>query len=380
MKMHKDLKHLSDAEVETLVQRYYAGEAVSKLIKEYKLSVRTAELYKLFPPEICEDEVCEYCEEFLVRDRLSKTASTWMRNNSDMYCPVCGHRPFAHRCRCDNCISEELAMREFQERQIKNVYSRKREPVDFADLSFEQKVYLGALCRALCKENLFEIKSYSGSNRVLAPTNELCSQLYKSLSHDEIIAVSPTSPLEAFVVDDEDFPDRYYIYKVTYYLNLIFPPNKQDLFTEILDPSYYSAEYEDEALDLWRKIAVSECLEYLDYQLRKIGFDFVPGDKTYKMFEILLNDFSVSQIYGIIWKAVADASKLYLESNISKKHAANSVIGACERYAERAKMNGWTLTEYSRIRDLPQSELSSFFFNRVLGIGDMGFKIPPTIV
>ena len=239
---------------------------------------------------------------------------------------------------------------------------------------------MGALCRALCKENLFEIKPYSGSNRVLAPTNELCSQLYRSLSHDEIIAVSPTSPLEAFVVDDEDFPNRYYTYKVTYYLNLLFPVNKQDLFTEILAPSYYSVEYEDEALDLWRKIAVSECVEYLDYQLRKVGFDFTPGDKTYKTFEILLNDFSVSQIYGIIWKAVADASKLYLEKGISKKHAANSVIGACERYAERAKMNGWTLTEYSRIRDLPQSELSSFFFNRVLGIGDMGFKVPPTIV
>lgn len=378
--MYKDLKHLSDVEIETLMQRYYNGESVTKIIKEYQLSVRTAELYKLFPPEVCESEVCEYCEEYLIRDRQSKTASSWMRTNSDMYCPICGHRPFAHRCRCDNCIKEELAMREFQERQIKNVYSREREPVDFEDISFEQKVYLGALCRALCKENLFEIKPYSGSNRVLAPTNELCSQLYRSLSYDEIIAVSPSSPLEAFVVDDEDFPNRYYTYKVTYYLNLLFPPNKQDLFTEILDPSYYSAEYEDEALDLWRKIAVSECLEYLDYQLHKVGFDFAPGDKTYKMFEILLNDFSVSQIYGIIWKAVADASKLYLEKGISKKHAANSVIGACERYAERAKMNGWTLTEYSRIRDLPQSELSSFFFNRVLGIGDMGFKVPPTIV
>ena len=48
--MPKDLNHLSDAEVETLMQRYYAGEAVTKLLKEYHLSVRTAELYKLFPP------------------------------------------------------------------------------------------------------------------------------------------------------------------------------------------------------------------------------------------------------------------------------------------------------------------------------------------
>lgn len=103
----------------------------------------------------------------------------------------------------------------------------------------------------------------------------------------------------------------------------------------------------------------------------RFGFGCEPGSCSI---------FSVSQIYGIIWCAVADASKLYLEKGISKKHAANSVIGACERYAERAKINGWDLTQYNRIKDLPQSELSLFYFNRVLGIGEMGFRVPPTVV
>lgn len=44
------------------------------------------------------------------------------------------------------------------------------------------------------------------------------------------------------------------------------------------------------------------------------------------------------------------------------------------------KINGWDLTQYNRIKDLPQSELSLFYFNRVLGIGEMGFRVPPTIV
>ena len=104
------------------------------------------------------------------------------------------------------------------------------------------------------------------------------------------------------------------------------------------------------------------------------------ADKTYITFDILLNDFSVSQIYGIIWKMVANASKRYLEGGISKKHAANSVISACERFAVQAKINNWSLKGYNRPKDLPQSSLSSFFFNRVLGIGDMGFKLPPTMM
>lgn len=378
--MFNNLNHLSDSEVNTLMQRYYGGEAVTKLIKEYQLSVRTAELYKLFPPEVCEDEICEYCDQPLVRDRRSKTASSWRIGNADMYCPVCHHRPFINICNCENCIEADRLEREYQEKRIKEVYSRNRIPIDFAAISFEQKVFLGALCRALCKENLYEIKPYNGSNAVLAPTKDLRLQIYKELSHNAIIAVSPTSPVEAFDLEDENFPNSYYIFDVTYYLNLVFPPDKQELFTEILNPTYYSPEYEEEALCMWRKIAVAECIEYLEYQLKRVGFEFTPGDKTYKTFDILLNDFSVSQIYGIIWKAVADASKLYLEKGLTRKHAANSVIGACERYAERAKMNGWTLTEYSRIRDLPQSALSSFFFNRVLDIGDIGFKMPPTIV
>ena len=69
-----------------------------------------------------------------------------------------------------------------------------------------------------------------------------------------------------------------------------------------------------------------------------------------------------------------------LEKGISKQHAANTAIGVCQRYAERAKLNGWDLAQYNRIKDIPQSVLSTFYFNRVLGIGEMGFRVPPTIV
>lgn len=43
--MGKDLSHLTSEEIETLMRRYYDGEAVSKLIKEYNISVHASELY-----------------------------------------------------------------------------------------------------------------------------------------------------------------------------------------------------------------------------------------------------------------------------------------------------------------------------------------------
>ena len=92
--MPADLNHLSNEEVETLMQRYYAGEAVANLLKEYDISVHASELYKLFPPEVFPNYKCEYCDESLVVNRTSKTMKDCPRYEYELYCPVCGHKPF----------------------------------------------------------------------------------------------------------------------------------------------------------------------------------------------------------------------------------------------------------------------------------------------
>jgi len=377
--MHNNLDHLTAEQIADLLARYYAGESTKKLISAFELKVQPSSLYKLFPPEEYDNYHCEYCASVLVVDRLSKDKQKQPKYERDLYCPVCGHHPFCS-CQCENCEQSRQEELERQLEEIKATYSEPREPMLFDDISFDSKVFLGALCRVLLKENLYEISPHTNIHMPLAPTNDLRKDIYTNLTHKNIIRVSPISSIEAFDTESEDFPNVYYIYKVTYNLNLKFPPNKQDLFSAILSPSYYCNEFAAEALSLWKKIAIAECIEYLLYQLDNVGFDFTAGEKTYKTFEIILEDFSVSQIYGIIWKAVADASKLYLEKGMSRKQAANTTISACERYAERARINGWDLKGYSRIKDLPQSALSLIFFNRVLGIGDQGFTTPPTTV
>jgi hypothetical protein len=339
--------------------------------------IKPASLYKLFPPEEFPDYECEYCGSVLVADRLSKTMAKMTLQESSLYCPCCGHTLYRH-CSCKNCLQAGIDQKNNRLKNINESFSKLPEPIEFENLSFVEKVYLGSLCRAYLRENLFEIAPSNERNVIIAPSSTFCSEIYRTLDHANAIAVSPLSPADAFGFDEDNWPIEYYLNKVVYNLNLKFPVNKKELLAEILNPTYYSSTNQDEALALWRKIAVAECVEYLEYNLDKVGFEFSPGDKTYTTFEILLNDFSVSQIYGIIWKAVADASKLYLEKSMTKRHAANTVIGACERFAERAIMNHWDLTRYGRIRELPQSILSEFFFNRVLSIGDMGFDMPPT--
>ena len=377
--MYTDLSHLTDDKVNELIERYYRGEAAKKLIAEFTLDVRSSDLYKLFPAKVFPEYQCEYCGSILVASRPSKTMAKEPFYKKSLYCSFCGHKPYAS-CNCENC--KDAATEQLNER-LQNISDSFGEPtrrVEFHNLTFTEKVYLGSLCRAYLRENMFEIGPVKEKNVVLAPSERLRLEIYHALLHANAMAVSPSSSIDAFIFDEENWPQKYYTYQVTYNLNLVLPTNIKDIPSELLYPTYYSSDHQEEALDLWRKIAVDECVEYLQYNLDKVSFDFSPGDKTYTTFAILLKDFSVSQIYGIIWKAVADASKMYLEKSLSKRHAANTVIGACERYAERAISSHWDLTRYGRIRDLPQSILSEFFFNRVLGIGETGFDMPPAIV
>jgi len=66
-----------------------------------------------------------------------------------------------------------------------------------------------------------------------------------------------------------------------------------------------------------------------------------------------------------------------LERTLGKKQAANSVISACQTYGEKIKIERWDFKGYSRIKDLPPSVLSEYFFNKVIRIGDKGFSMVP---
>lgn len=374
--MNKDFSHLTPAQLIELRDRYYAGEVVKELEKEYDLSFPLSSRISSLPPIQHHDCLCPYCAIPMISTCRIRRHLDYMTN--DMSCPVCGHTPNRYfGCTCTNCQKAEQEVKKQRQEQLKRYYSVQPQPVDFNTLSLKNKVYLGALCRELLSEDLSRILPLRDSNKHLSPTTNLTDQVYTSLLEAGAIIVSPNSPIAAFDLEHTDFPTVFLKDAVEYYLNLVFPKNASELIASILSPTYNLSENSpEEILDIYNEIAVSECIEYLLFQMKNVHFSFSPGEKTYKTFEIILQDFSVSQIYGIIWKAVADASKQYLERKYTKQHAANIVIGSCERYAARAKLNNWQLPKYRRPREIQQSALSHFFYYRVINIGDDGFNAP----
>lgn len=62
----------------------------------------------------------------------------------------------------------------------------------------------------------------------------------------------------------------------------------------------------------------------------------------------------------------------YMQSPISKRQAANSVVGSISRYMEQSLAKNWGVKSFKRNYNLPQFSLS----NTVLGTDDEDFKQP----
>ncbi len=374
-----EISHLSESQVEELMQKFYNGIPAKALVEEYSLNASASALHLKFPPITIVGEYCKYCEILLVADRPSRSKKDLPLKKDEYYCPNCGHKPYVEACKCDVCKQVEINLYEERIRNIQEYYKKPLVPVFFSQLKFEEKVYLGAICRALLRENLQEIAPLDEKECILTPTWSLCREIYGVLLDKHIITVSPASPLEAFDLEATNFPIMIYPFKVTYNLNLFFPYNRQKLFKEIMAPSYFSSVNAESAYATWVKIAAAECVECLNYHLHEEQFSCYIGEKTHVTFSVLLKDFSVAQIYGLIERAVLDASKIYSENDRHSNDAVNFIIWTCEQYAEQAIIKRRDLPNYGRRRVRPQSILSSFFFNRVLKIGEAGFETPPNL-
>ena len=390
IEIHEKLRHLTMLQIESLMNKYYNGVKASDIIKEYNIDTTSSKLYTLFPPIICEDIICPVCNEPMYKERDSKSSYSW--NKKKPFCAICGHTDEII-CKCNYCIAEREKVRKLNEERkvrilqekiekIKKVYDLNIVPVNYSELNFREKVFLGALLRTSLSEDMEVILPLNDAERELAPTIGYIKEILSYLIGRGIISVDSNSSIDAFLDSNEEkdieFPNVYYITMVKYRINIVGDEDIKNILSKIINPKSFSDEDKEDALNIWKEIALEECIEYFEYQMESVRFDFNIGEKTIAIFKDLLENFSVSQIYGIIYKSVANATKYYQESSVSKKQAANSVIGGCQRYAERAMINNWELAKYSRIKELSQSMISEFLFDRVIGVGSLGFNMPPS--
>jgi hypothetical protein len=349
-------------------------------------------------------KVAELSRDFNIsKNQIAKLVSQYSSAYSDRDCCSQCQSPYMFTSRsdfqqridrtwswiCAQCQRKDEELREAAARHKQQQYreiireeygSGNPGPIDSLALSLESAVYLLSFVRLLANEDFSFARSLESVKRRLSPTNNMDLEILKLLYHENLISVSPDSQIDAF---QGERAQNFYLTKVCWHLPFgLGSENPKDFageLEEILRSSEWPDDWLDDQLDLWKKVALHECLQYLAVALNEHGFSFTPGEKTFMVIRNLLEDYSVAQIWNFIWRAAKDAAAFYLREAVTKLHVANTVVGAIQRYGERAKAERWDIKPYRRHFDCPQSIFSEVLFNAVLRIGDDGFNKVPSI-
>ncbi len=208
-------------------------------------------------------------------------------------------------------------------------------------------------------------------------------ELLNHLIRRKLIRPAPQSNHSAFDWTADNEVENYYVYHVIW---RIAPSNRQnEALVETIDQIFRNWKHEIPAFcmpqinTLWQDIALHECVEFLQHEMKKHHLPFKRGEMTDRVLKDGLTTYSVGQMYNHIYGATQAAAAYSVEKagEITIFQAANSVVRRIENRIERARVNDYDIKNYRRNFECPQSMISRVLFDTVLGIGDVGFNEKP---
>jgi len=382
-KYQEKLSHLSQEQIETLMQKYYDGEKNDLLIKEYNIDIRTGLLVKTFPLLTHDNVPCPYCNMPMVSYRESK--SSYAFGDPKTFCQECKHKNYDPYCNCENCKKLKAEKEEiFRQKEAKRNDAKRQiliesyeyensMPISIDELTIKDKLYICALLRTSLSEDFKNINPLSSVKSNLAPTQKYKMNIISYLRSKLIVSFSPSTSLHSIVIENNEI-QSYYPLDVALKLNA---PIEQydDMAQDLLHLNIDEEITSETKLELWYEIGLFECLEFLYAKMDEYNLptDYV-GDKTISAIRESLKDFSISQNFNFIWRSVTNAAAFYQKSSVSKKHAVNTISGSIIRSHEKAKAENWEIKGYGRDYNYPQAIISEVFFNNILQIGSKGFE------
>jgi len=292
---------------------------------------------------------------------------------------------------CASCHGQEAERKAFaaaQEEQAKRTRlwrrywprplpTREPERCSIADL-----VFLVALTRAGASEDLAWIAPLHTLPDRLSPTAEFDEKVLLHLNGRCLTSVHTGSTFSAFEWDEKGEPGGFMVGEVFWTIGK--DPEEAREFVRraeaLLKSDSWPERWLREIPTLWREVLVEECLQYLAWALDKHRLPFRPGLKTRMTFGNVLDQFSLGQVYNMTLRKTKDAAAAFQSRELSsQQHAANTVPGSIQRFADYARANDWSVYLYRRNPGVPQSFVSSVFFDTALRLGEYAFTTPLTV-
>ncbi|MDP3457027.1 hypothetical protein [Methyloversatilis sp.] len=196
--------------------------------------------------------------------------------------------------------------------------------------------------------------------------------LIQALIETGIVAPDPKSHSSAFRMDNSAVV-AWDINLIGWVFRCADPAYFVQSLEDIVASDRWPERWTDECIDLSYELAAAECREFFEYSAAKRGFPTPGVTAQNALIKNLLRDFSVSQCYQLIWTAGKAAADYHARKRISVQQAANSMIGACQRHADRARAEGWLIKGHARNFDLERTQISHVLHDFFLQHGEACF-------
>ncbi|NMG28446.1 hypothetical protein [Aromatoleum evansii] len=373
------LAHLGEADLAVLAERYFAGDRAGDLVQEFRLQCSPNQLYRLVPPRLLADHRCEACGAPLIQMRRVGVALS--HGMDAIRCSACHHR-VKGACRCDACQAKKRQQahaevtREHKAREAycKGQWSYGEVQCNPEDLSVDNAVALLALVRCGGWVSDTVIGRIDASGIPFAPEGLIGGHLVAALISSGLIAPALDSPIDAF--ETTRTPMQAFMDRVHWRILAVSPMLLVQRLEELCQFGEWPAAWYNGLPELQLALAVAECREFADLCLTERGLPAAGHLAAEALFKNLLTDFSVSQCFRIIWSGAMASIDFIARTNSSRRHGTNYFIGACQRWADRARAEGRTIKSGFRNGRRPRSQLSYVLYDVFLGVGEMGFSEP----
>lgn len=372
------LSHLTPEQVQTLMYRYYAGEHVTSLLGEFEIQCAPSALCRQFPPEQVGID-CPACAAPLIKRRGSRSSFP-QSQRSTVRCSSCMHIE-REGCSCPSCrakrANEAATLRQRQRDSVAEFcaanWHYEITQIEPEHLSAEAAVALLSLIRCGGWMNSATIGSLGASPVPYTPHDTCITEyLLGILINNTLIAPSLDSAPDAFTLVPGR-PPHWDWRKVCWSLLLPSAPDFVKRLELLAANKAWPEGWHEGAHGLWKQLAMAECREYCTYAVMTRNLPMPSSTALTTLLDNLLRDHSVSQCYQLIWNAATRAVDYMVRGNLRPQHAANALIGNCQRYADKARAEKWEVKGFKRNFHLPRSQLSYVLHDVVFKHGEVGF-------
>jgi len=282
-------------------------------------------------------------------------------------------------CNCGYCNDErtEFAFREGAKAKaaVYNFCQNQKiftsPPLEPEHLKAESAIALLTLVRCGGWIDETTIGALSGAAVLYAPKSMIDRLVTDHLILPGFIAPEMTSSLHAFQVVDGAVVS-WSIEAVRWRLLFDMPVRFIERLEAVITKDY-PEDWKYGAEQLWRQLAVGECVEFSAFCLQQRRLPLPGALATQQLFDNLLRTYSVSQCFQIIWTGAREVADFLVRKQPNRQHASNYFIGACQRWADRALAEKWSVKGFRRNYDLPRSELSHVLHDVFFRHGELGF-------